>query len=289
MTVCIPAYNERANIGPLLASVRGEVALGVPIASVLVEVSGSTDGTATVVREFGREWPAVRVLDAATRQGLARAVARLIEEAPTEVVARVDADVRFPPGTIAGLVDAMRDPTVGMTGARIVPASSGHPTLDRILRAEYVLHHLISELSPKLTNVQVFRKFLGRFEDDVETEDILLQELATESGRRPLYLPELTVYVLPPTSLLGLFRQRVRVISSERWYLHRTRRAAAPTTQPSFFVRAVLRGFSTGELGPLDFGLFLIAESLARLYSRARYSLIGHVNQATWPSVRQEG
>ncbi len=287
--MCIPAYNERPNLGPLLAMVRGEVALGARITAVLVEVSGSTDGSASMVREFAREWPSVRVLDSTTRQGLARAVARLIEAAPTEVVARVDADVRFPPGTIVGLVNAMRDPSVGMTGARIVPAPSGRRILDRILRGEYVLHHLISELSPKLTNVQVFRKFPGRFEDDVETEDILLQELATEGGRRALYLPELTVHILPPASLVGLFRQRVRVISSERWYLHRTRRAAAPTTRPSFFVRAVLRGLSTGELGPLDFGLFLLAESLARFYSRARYSLIGHVRQATWQSVRQEG
>ena len=104
VTVCIPAYNERPNIGPLLAMVRGEVALGARITGVLVEVSGSTDGTASMVQDSAREWPSVRVLDSPTRQGLARAVARLIEAAPTEVVARVDADVRFPPGTIVGLV-----------------------------------------------------------------------------------------------------------------------------------------------------------------------------------------
>jgi hypothetical protein len=269
-----------------LETLRKEADLGARIAAVLLEVSGSNDGTPQIVRRFRDSWPKIVVLEEATRQGLAHAVSQMIRDAPTDIIVRIDADVKFRPGVIRRLLEKVRDPQIGIVGPRIVPAPSGNPILDRMLHAEYELHHLISVESPKITNVQVFRRFGGEMHDDVETEDILLQDLATEGGGQAVYAPEETVLIIPPTSILNFLRQRVRIITSERWYLHRTGRKPAPTTQFAFFARATLAGIRSGTLQPTDLVLFLITETSGRFYSRARYTLVGHVSLSTWRSVR---
>src|SRR5262245_30416696 len=67
--IVLPAYNEEANMSPLLSSVH-EAMEEHPFAySVIVVDDGSRDGTAAVVREFARGMP-VRLVQHATNMGL---------------------------------------------------------------------------------------------------------------------------------------------------------------------------------------------------------------------------
>lgn len=286
VTVCIPAYNEGGNLKLLLETISSERDVGTGIAQVLIEVSGSSDETPRIARDFQQVWPAIKVLDRSKRQGLASSVSQMILKARTDIVVRIDADVSFEPGMIRRLTNLLDDESVGMVGPRILPAASGMPLLDCVLRAEYTLHHLVCMESPKITNLQVFRRFGGSIPDDVETEDIALQDLATECGRRAVYSADEFAYIVPPASLGDFMQQRVRSITSERWYMQTPGRRPAPTMQLTIVARAGLSGIRSRELRPFELGVFLLMEALCRVYSKGRSFLFGHVDLSLWKSVR---
>lgn len=285
-TVCVPAFNESLLIEPLLETLRVEAEACSEIQSVLVETSGSTDGTNSIVQRVSKSWPKCSLLSGPDRIGLASSLARMIELARTSVIVRVDADVKLMPGTIAKLMEELKSEGVGIVGPQIVPESSGYALLDLLVGTEYVLHHLVSSISPKITNVQVFRKFTGDLPHDVETEDILIQDLVTSNGFKPKYVPDEVVIVVPPGSVIKLFRQRVRSITSARWYRARTGKSRTPTHSPSVVVPAILQGFRSGSLRVLGFFAYLIFELVAHAYSGLSVKIVGHIDRSTWASDR---
>jgi glycosyltransferase involved in cell wall biosynthesis len=285
-TVCVPAYNESRNIGGLLDSLHDECNRGTPLGPILVEASGSSDRTGDVVREHTAGWPQVRLIEKPERLGLARALSEMLQEVDTPIVVRVDADVRLPPGVLGRLLPHLREPGAGIVGPRIMPGASGRRLLDAITHAEYFIHDRVSRVLPKITNVQIFWKFDAPLPHDVETEDIMLQSLATEGGRRPVYVPGETVYIEPPSSIRAYVRQRVRVVSSERWYHARTGRDLPSTADPKIVVPAMFEAAGKDPMSGRGLVLFLLIEAAARLYVRARYAVVGHVGLDTWQSVR---
>jgi len=71
VSVVIPAWNAGMTLGAQLAALRAQV--DAPAFEVIVADNGSTDGTASVVAEFQRTWPAVRLVDASRRRGASAA------------------------------------------------------------------------------------------------------------------------------------------------------------------------------------------------------------------------
>lgn len=111
---------------------------------VLVD-AGSTDGTAAAVR---RSWPAVRVLEL-DNAGFARAANAGVRATSTPVVVVCNADVRFAPGSLEVLADALAaDPELGAVGPAVrypegrrqasarrlpdLPTAVGHALLARV-------------------------------------------------------------------------------------------------------------------------------------------------------------
>jgi glycosyltransferase involved in cell wall biosynthesis len=103
----VPVFNGAAFLGEALASARAQV--GVDLEIIVVD-DGSTDGSAALARAL----PGVRVL-AQPRQGAAAAKNRGVEAAGGTLLAFLDADDRWPPGTLA----ARREQLLA-TGADIV-------------------------------------------------------------------------------------------------------------------------------------------------------------------------
>ncbi len=285
-TICLPAFNERELIGPLLSAIKSEMEVCPTIRQVLVETSGSTDGTDAVVREWSLNWPECLLLDGKARGGLASSIARMVGRAETEVIVRIDADVKIRTGTIKALVECMKDETVGIVGPRIVPERSENELLDRLVGTEYLLHHLVSMLSPKVTNVQVFRRFDAAIPSDIETEDILIQDLATSNGRHPRYVGDETVWIVPPSSVTKLFRQRVRCVASAKWYRSRTKRLRTSTHKLSVVIPAILEALRSRELKIRDLVPYLPFELVAHAYARLASALTGHADRSIWPSDR---
>lgn len=286
VSVCVPAFNEMRLIGKLLAALRREIDAGAPIDEVLVETSGSTDGTEQVVRNASRVWHEFHLLDGPGRYGLAHSLARMFEVAQRDVIVRIDADVTFPPGTISGLLPALNDPKVGIVGPRIVPQPTGHRQLDRLVATEYIWHHHVSLLSPKITNLQVFHRFTEGLPPDIAADDILIQEVATSGGRTAVYDPSQVAYMTPPASVAQLFRQRVRSIRSAWWCARFTGKGGPPTHRPTIVIRAMFNMLRSREANVSMTLRYMGLELAARGYALVQHWLLGGRQLATWPTVR---
>jgi glycosyltransferase involved in cell wall biosynthesis len=105
----IPALNEAAAIGPVIAGLKSQ-------AAVIVVDDGSTDRTAEIARDAGAivvQHPRNRGYDAALASGLQRAA-----DARFEFAVTLDADGQHNPGLLGLFVDALEGGADLVVGAR---------------------------------------------------------------------------------------------------------------------------------------------------------------------------
>jgi dolichol-phosphate mannosyltransferase len=102
--VVLPTYNERENIVPMLDALT---ALDVPTLSVLVVDDSSPDGTADLVREYGKNTPRVSLFSRPQKEGLGRAYIAGFQEAigrGAETIIQMDADFSHDPNDVPRLL-----------------------------------------------------------------------------------------------------------------------------------------------------------------------------------------
>ena len=117
--VCLPTYNERENIEPMLRAL-GEV-LG-PDDRVLVIDDRSPDGTGRLAEELAAELPFVDVMHRERKEGLGPAYLggfRWALAAGAELILEMDCDFSHDPRDVPRLVDAARDADL-VLGSRYV-------------------------------------------------------------------------------------------------------------------------------------------------------------------------
>ena len=119
VTIVVPTYNERDNLGPLTQRVFA--ALGPLRGELLIVDDNSPDDTAGAARDLAATH-AVRCLVRREERGLATAVVAGLREARGEFVVVMDADLSHPPEAIPNLLAELRDTRVQMSiGSRFVP------------------------------------------------------------------------------------------------------------------------------------------------------------------------
>lgn len=107
VSLVIPTYNERENIGSLLQQVYTVLKETGRSFEVIVVDDDSPDGTWQVVQEMRSAYPNLRVLRRMHERGLARAVLKGWQEAQGEILAVMDGDLQHPPETLALLIEAL--------------------------------------------------------------------------------------------------------------------------------------------------------------------------------------
>jgi dolichol-phosphate mannosyltransferase len=117
--VCLPTYNERENLEPMLRAL-GEV-LG-PDDSVLVIDDASPDGTGEIADRLSGRLPNVQVLHRATKEGIGPAYLagfRHALAAGAELVLEMDCDFSHDPTAVPQLIAAAADADL-VLGSRYV-------------------------------------------------------------------------------------------------------------------------------------------------------------------------
>jgi dolichol-phosphate mannosyltransferase len=120
--VVIPTYDERENIGPVVARLHAAV----PTADVLVVDDNSPDGTGKLADEMAAADPRISVLHRTTKDGLGAAYLAGFAHAldgPHQVVVEMDADGSHAPEDLPSLLDALRDADL-VLGSRYVPGGA---------------------------------------------------------------------------------------------------------------------------------------------------------------------
>ena len=119
--VCVPTYEERENLEPLVRALA-EV-LDTSRDRVLVIDDGSPDGTGELADRLAAELPFVDVLHRARKEGLGRAYVagfRIALERGAELVLEMDCDFSHDPADVPRLIEAAADADL-VLGSRYVP------------------------------------------------------------------------------------------------------------------------------------------------------------------------
>jgi len=117
-TVCLPTYNERENIEPML---RALTALGV---NVLVVDDNSPDGTGEIADRLAAELPSVSVLHRERKEGLGPAYLAGFRRAladGADYVLEMDCDFSHDPNDVPRLIAACEAGADLALGSRYVP------------------------------------------------------------------------------------------------------------------------------------------------------------------------
>jgi dolichol-phosphate mannosyltransferase len=111
LAVCLPTYNERENLEPVVRALGAVFAEHGLEARVLVVDDASPDGTGAVADRLARELPWLDVLHRPRKEGLGpaylAAFRRVLAEG-AELVLEMDADLSHDPHEVPRLVDAAR-------------------------------------------------------------------------------------------------------------------------------------------------------------------------------------
>ena len=120
-TVCLPTYNERENLGPMLEALRGVLRAG---DRVLVIDDGSPDGTGELADTRAAELEFVDVLHRERKEGLGPAYLAGFRRAVAdgaELVLEMDCDFSHDPADVPRLIAAAEDGADLVLGSRYVP------------------------------------------------------------------------------------------------------------------------------------------------------------------------
>ncbi|MHC8509083.1 MAG: polyprenol monophosphomannose synthase [Rhodospirillales bacterium] len=123
LAVIIPAYNERANVAPLLERLSAALA-GVDWQAVYVD-DNSPDGTAEAVRECARSDPRVSCIVRVGRRGLAGAVIEGVMASGAPIAAVIDADLQHDETVLPKMFEALKDPDIDVVVASRYAAGGG--------------------------------------------------------------------------------------------------------------------------------------------------------------------
>jgi cellulose synthase/poly-beta-1,6-N-acetylglucosamine synthase-like glycosyltransferase len=263
ISICIPAYNEERSLPNLLEFLRTNGLADGKLLEVIIDVSGSTDRTAEVAQAWAKRWSAIHVVDTSHRDGLLKALDRMIHLAKGDFVVRIDADIRLYPSTLDELIVALAPGDVGITSPRIEPGTTRSSWVNRVAAAEWDLHHQVSLRDPKTTLVQAFRRLPISLPADSGVEDAGLQEQITALGYRAVYVPRVSASVLPPSSIHGLLRQRMRTVQHLRQHVRRGYQAPS-TGSPRVVWQALLRSVRERNTSITNMVGFLFVEGLSR-------------------------
>ena len=116
LTVAVVSWNSARDIAGLLASLAGGL-MGVPSWELILADNNSTDETVSVVKKLA---PNATVVRLERNLGYAAGInAAIAASAPTDAVLILNPDVRLAQGCAAELIDALRQPRVGITVPRL--------------------------------------------------------------------------------------------------------------------------------------------------------------------------
>jgi biofilm PGA synthesis N-glycosyltransferase PgaC len=210
-SIGITAYNEEANIGKLLKRVQDSQLDIVDLTEIIVVISGCTDDTESIVRQFAAEDPRIDLLIQEKREGKASAINLFMRHATEKVLLLSSADLLPEYDAIEKLVAPLTDPEIGMTSCRPVPVNDPATYMGFGVHMLWDLHHQINLHGFKAGEMTAFRKVFERIPYHTAVDEASVEPVVRGQGYKVCYVPDAIVYNKGPENVDDFLRQRRRI------------------------------------------------------------------------------
>jgi biofilm PGA synthesis N-glycosyltransferase PgaC len=230
VTVLVPAYGEERVIA---RTVEGILALDYPFKEIVVVDDASPDGTVAALAPYV-ERGQVRLVRKRVNEGKAMALNDALPLVNGEIVMIMDADAYPDPMMLRWIVPHFRSPRVAaVTGNPRV--ANRHSFLAKLQLIEFASIVSLLRRSQRVWGriltmsgvVGAFRRSalidVGLMSPEMVTEDIDMTWKLQRAHYDVRYEPRALVWMQVPSSLGGLFRQRIRWAEGLAQVLHRNR------------------------------------------------------------------
>ncbi len=207
----ITAHNEEANIGKLLQCIIDQRLNNVNLTAIFVVISGCTDNTETIVRQFVGRDSRIQLMVQPRREGKASAMNLFLENAEEDVLILSSADLQPGLDTIEYLVAPFIDPEIGMTACRPVPVNNETQIMGFAAHFLWNLHHELNTHGSKAGEMIAFRKVFQRIPQDTAVDEACVEPLIRGQGYDVLYVPQAIVYNKGPETVADFLKQRRRI------------------------------------------------------------------------------
>lgn len=217
VSVVIPGYNEEAVLENCVHSV---MATTHPRLEVILVDDGSTDATFALMQRLAQHYPQVRAVTQ-PNAGKGAALNHGARLSSGEVLLFVDSDGIFSPDTIPELLAGFTGADVGAVCGDDRPANPDRALTKLLTVISHVgtglvrrALHLVHALPIVSGNIGAFRRSAlqesGLLRHDTVGEDLELTWRLRRVGYRAAFAPRALVYAESPSTVRGLWKQRVR-------------------------------------------------------------------------------
>ncbi|GAB4167846.1 MAG: hypothetical protein Kow00108_00530 [Calditrichia bacterium] len=271
VSVGVMAYNEEKNIAKCLNSILQQEG-DFKLKEILVVSSGSTDKTNTIVQEFNKKHPDIRLLIQPKRMGKASAINLYLSQASGEICVLESADTFMDKNCLNNLIKPFRDPSVGMTGAHPIPTNSNKGIINKIIHLMWHLHHLLALRSPKCGELVAFRNVIKKIPSTTAVDEASIESIITHHSWKLEYCPDAVVYNRGPDKLKDFIKQRKRIAIGHK-NLKMTSGHVVSTASPFTILKILFTSqkFSVHDLYVIPIMIFL--EMTARFLGWVEYYL----------------
>jgi cellulose synthase/poly-beta-1,6-N-acetylglucosamine synthase-like glycosyltransferase len=220
-SVGLTAYNEEANIGPLLTALVDQHLHAVTITEIIVVASACTDCTVPIVREFMAKDARIKLIEQEQREGKTSAINLFLAAAENEICVIESADTIPHEYAVVHLVRMFKDPTVGMVGAQKVAVNTPDHIVGLLSHLRLRMEHELCLEIPRLGEMIAFRKLFERIPPDVAMDEAFVEAIVVQNGLQVKYAPDAVVYNTGPTSVGDFIKQRRRNHAGHLYLKHK--------------------------------------------------------------------
>ena len=259
VSVCICAYNEQENIGKLLQSLVNQKTSQVRIEEIVV-VSASTDATNEIVEQFQEKDPRIKLIIQGERRGKAHAINLFLQHSKGEICVLESADTLPAEETIERLCKPFSDPSVGMTGGRVIPLNDKSKFMGFVVHLLWELHHRLQ----KFGELVAFRRIFSNIPENTAVDEAWIQAEVTQRGFKTQYVPDAVVYNKGPETISDFIKQRRRIYAGHL-HLARAKGFKVPSLLPHSVLRTFISNFRFTGMEKIWVLGAIVLEGLARL------------------------
>lgn len=184
LSVVVPCHNEAGNLHMLYARLRPQLELFEKCEVIFVD-DGSTDHTASIVRQLAMEDERIRLIQLSRNFGHQAALKAGIDQARGDCIVSLDADLQHPPELIPSMVGQWLEGYDVVTTRRL--ETRGEPFFKRLFsRFFYRLIRFLSDidLPPGSADFRLIDRSVAEVLRSMKERDIFLRGLISWAGFR---------------------------------------------------------------------------------------------------------